>query len=217
MKTKLNLICLVLLAVMVADLSGGRFEFNIGKNAANYENEIRQNGSSSLQQSEVIDARLLALLPISEKQTALTVTNKLTGKEVKVWPKTLYVEPDTYQSPSQWLSLLAVLAGLAAFVCAIYAFIRFIIHVNHECIFDHRNVRMLRMAGWGLLVYGGIDSVWTLCDYLSNTRTFAMEGYAVDWLSAVEYTPLLLALIAFVAAQVFAMAVKTKEEQDLTI
>ena len=104
MKTKLNLICLVLLAVMVADLSGGRFEFNIGKNAANYESEMRQNGKSELQQSEVIDARLLALLPISEKQTALTVTNKLTGKEVKVWPKTLYVEPDTEAVWRLWMA-----------------------------------------------------------------------------------------------------------------
>ena len=167
MKTKLNLICLVLLAVMVADLSGGRFEFNIGKNAANYENEMRQNGSSSLQQSEVIDARLLALLPISEKQTALTVTNKLTGKEVKVWPKTLYVEPDTYQSPSQWLFLVAVLAGLAAFICAIYAFVRFIIHVNHDRIFANGGVGTPRLRRYRL----GVDVL-----RLSHQHTLLRHG-----------------------------------------
>ncbi len=217
MKTKLNLICLLVVAVMIADMWGGWFEWNIGKNAANYESDIRKNGKSDLNQREVVDARMIQLLPVSEKQTAITVKNAVSGKDVNVWPMTLYVESDLYDSPGEWVNVLLLLVATIAILWALGAFIRFILRVNKNHFFDTTNVRLLRITGTALVLYASLASFWSIYDMVQDTRFFRLEGYSVDWLANIEYTPFILGLIAFVVAQVFAMAAKMQEEQELTI
>ena len=215
MKTKLNLICIMVFAVMVADLWGGWFEFDVGSNAADYEMGMVKEGEHM-----VTDAWYVRLLPYCNTETAITVRNDITGEELRAWPTQIYVEPLEHEEFKGWgaivQSIFALVAAVA-FIIAVCVFVGFIVRVNRDHIFDWKNVKLLRWAGAGLLLYGIISSVWAVVGQVDTMQKFRLKGYAVDWLSGIEFTPLMLGLIAFVAAQVFAMGVKMKEEQELTI
>lgn len=220
MKTKLNLICVMVFCLMVADLWGGWFEFDVGKNAADYEMETQQEARQAFRQQKVTDAWMVNLLPISKVQTAIMVRNELTGKMMRAWPTAMYVEPETPEEFSGWHAFLEsvfALLALAGMLMTIVVFVWFIGRVNHNYIFDRKNVTLLRLAGTGLLTYGIIGTVWNILAQVDTVKQFQLSGYGNDWLSGIEFTTLLLGLIAFVAAQVFAMGVKMKEEQELTI
>ena len=218
MKTKLNIICVLIFVVILADVTAGFFDFKIGENAANHEMGMNQDDADNM----VLDADMVKLIPTAEKRTAIQVKNAITGKEVNAWPTEIYVEPETYVSykKSLWrygTETLAAILGVVGFIGALLAFITFIVRVNRGQFFDKRNIRLLRWMGIGLLAYGVIVAVWDMVAQLEVAKTFRLEGYHVDWLGGITYTPLLLGLIAFVVAQVFAMAAKMKEDQDLTI
>lgn len=218
MKTKLNIICALIFVVILADVMAGFFDFKIGENAANHEMGMNQDDVENM----VLDADMVKLIPTAEKRTAIQVKNAVTGKEVNAWPTEMYVEPETYENykDSGWNYLVATVAailGVVGFVGALLAFITFIVRVNRGMIFDKRNITLLRWVGIGLLAYGIIVVGWDILAQVDASKVFRLEGYQVDWLGGITYTPLLLGLIAFVAAQVFAMAAKMKEDQDLTI
>ena len=217
MKTKLNIICVLIFVVILADLMSGFFDFKIGENAANHEMGMNESDADNL----VLDADMVRLIPTAEKRTAIQVKNEVSGKEVNAWPTEMYVEPETYVSYKKSgvryvVETLATILAIIGFVGALLAFIFFIVRVNRGQIFDKRNITLLRWVGIGLLTFGVIAVVWDMIAQMEAAAAFRLEGYRVDWLG-VSYTPLLLGLIAFVAAQVFAMAAKMKEDQDLTI
>ena len=218
MKTKLNIICVLIFVVILADVTAGFFDFKIGENAANHEMGMNQDDVENM----VLDADMVKLIPTAEKRTAIQVKNAVTGKEVNAWPTEMYVEPETYENykDSGWAYLaetVAAILGVVGFTGALLAFITFIVRVNRGKIFDKRNITLLRWVGIGLLAYGIIVVGWDILAQVEASKMFRLEGYQVDWLGGITYTPLLLGLIAFVAAQVFAMAAKMKEDQDLTI
>jgi hypothetical protein len=218
MKTKLNIICVLIFVVILADIMGGFFDFNIGKNAADHEMGVHHDNAENM----VLDADMVKLIPVADKRTAIQVTNKVTGKKVNAWPTEMYVEPETYESylDSGWAYVAETIAAILGVVCligALGAFVVFIVRVNRGQIFDKKNISLLRLIGIGLLAYGVIVAVWDVLAQMQAAAKFRLEGYLVDWVGGITYTPILLGLIAFVAAQVFAMSQKMKEDQDLTI
>ena len=59
-----------------------------------------------------------------------------------------------------------------------------------------------------------LSAYLTLC---SLREVFALEHYALDLPDTVNITTLMLGLVALIVAEVFAIGLKMKEEQDLTI
>lgn len=216
MKTKLNIICGLIFVVIIASCMGAVFDFNIGRNEANHDMGVQVDNP----EQQVLDADLVELIPLGDKRTAVKVKNATTGKEINAWPTKMYVETDSYEPKSTGAYLLetfAAVIGLIGFVGGMFTFIWFIIRVNGSHIFDRKNIVLLRITGTGLLVYGVISMVWSILTRIHTVAAFSLDGYANNWLGGIEYAPILLGLIAFVAAQVFAMAHQMKEDQELTI
>ena len=105
--------------------------------------------------------------------------------------------------------VLVVVFGIPAFfgiVAAIIAFIRFIWNVNRDKVFVWQNVSMLRWTGWGIMV----GYVYTLVMDFFHSIPLTKSFY-----EASDY--FIFAIFCLIVAETFAIGLKLKEEQDLTI
>lgn len=95
--------------------------------------------------------------------------------------------------------------------------LRLVIAINRSEIFSWNNVHRLRKVGTllllGFLLQGA--QLWLLFHRLDDV--FAMQGYSLSLREAITLSNLLLGLVALIVAEVFAIGLKLKEEQELTI
>ena len=111
--------------------------------------------------------------------------------------------------PMTWPKLFNILLCLAVVVAAVVSFIcffRFIMNVNHNKVFEWDNVLLLRITGWGLLVFALLGSAGELLDGISLEKVF-------DDLFEIP----IFCVFNLIVAETFAIGLKLKEEQDLTI
>ena len=101
-----------------------------------------------------------------------------------------------------FIAMFTIVAGLVSFI----SFIRFILNVNRNKVFVWENVKLLRLAAYGLLVLGVVAA----CKQLSSGCCFT-EIYD-------EYFDgILFCVFNLIISEVFAVGLKLQEEQDLTI
>ena len=108
-----------------------------------------------------------------------------------------------------WGSLLGFIAEMFAIVAALVSFIsfiRFILNVNRNKVFVWENVNLLRLTACGLMIL----AVVATCDELYSGCSF-VEVY--DHF----FDAFLFGVFNLIIAEVFAIGLKLKEEQDLTI
>ena len=117
----------------------------------------------------------------------------------------------------QGKSILLGLLKLAVSIWAIVLFIKWVVAVNRSDIFTWHNVRRLRRMGVLMLV--SCAATW-LVEYLtvhSVEQVFTLPGYELSLAGTVPLSVLLLGLCSLIVAEVFAIGLRMKEEQDLTI
>ena len=100
------------------------------------------------------------------------------------------------------LLFVIIFVGLYALAC----FIRFIRNVNRDQVFTWENVSLLRWSGWGLL---GIEVAMIIFD--------AIEGFSFSYIYQEDTNDLIFGVFILIVAEAFAIGLKLKEEQDLTI
>ena len=113
------------------------------------------------------------------------------------------------QTISGWTAIIVYLfafvviaAAIVSFVC----FLRFILNVNQNNVLTGENVNLLRLTGVGLL----INTVFVLCFTL-----WEGENFAVAFDKAIGL--MIFSVCNLIVAEAFAIGLKLKEEQDLTI
>jgi bacteriorhodopsin len=92
------------------------------------------------------------------------------------------------------------------FIRSFIAFVRFILNVNHDKVFVKENIPLLRWAGWGMMIPAIIYSVHDLVEHFPADNVY--NSYMDDFV---------FGLFCLIIAEVFAIGLKLKEEQDLTI
>ena len=113
------------------------------------------------------------------------------------------------QTPSGWTALIGLLFGIAVILAAIVSFVcflRFILNVNHNDVLTGENVNLLRFTGIGLLiitVFGLYLALWE------------GENFAEAFDEAIGL--MIFSVFNLIVAEAFAIGLKLKEEQDLTI
>ena len=113
------------------------------------------------------------------------------------------------QTPSGWTALIAFLLGFVAILAAIGSFacfLRFILNVNQNNVLTGDNVKLLRLTGVGLLII----TVFGLCLTLWEGENFAEAFDEAIGL-------MIFSVFNLIVAEAFAIGLKLKEEQDLTI
>ena len=100
---------------------------------------------------------------------------------------------------------------------AVVLFIRLIISINKSDIFNWRNVRRLRRLGMALVVSFCCTFASSYLDFIGIDTVFSLHGYELSLSELVSTTTLVLGLCSLIVGEVFAIGLKMKEEQDLTI
>ena len=120
---------------------------------------------------------------------------------------------------STWMMVAQVISGLLA-VFAIIAstvlFIQLIVAINKSDIFNWKNVRRLRWLGVALLLNFISEAVPALMNDYELSSVFSLSGYSME--TSIDSVMLvILGLVSLIVGEVFAIGLKMKEEQDLTI
>ena len=113
------------------------------------------------------------------------------------------------QTTSGWTAIIVYLYGFVVIVAAIVSFVcflRFILNVNQNNVLTGENVNLLRLTGVGLLII----TVLALCSTLWEGENFAV---AFDK----NIGLMIFSVFNLIVAEAFAIGLKLKEEQDLTI
>ena len=200
MKKKLNLLCAIIFAVLLLSLSENIYSMVWG---------AIEGGKAGMENKagEINNLHPLMLLPDNLSSTSDSIYNEMTGKNVPIWQIQSMVTVDT-DAPG-WLALIGIKAVLQ--------FIKFIRNINRSDIFCWANVKLLRKLGTSLLITFAATLTSTYMHTWQLSQVLKIPGYSYNWLNPFSHSSLLLGVLAFVIAEVFAIGLKMKEEQDLTI
>lgn len=226
MKRKINIICVLILAVIIySSLSSLLFIMGYGVRSG------LQVGMKSDDVSYDLTSLGIDYAFIPEQQTFIAGADTLvlsSGQKVRFIPSSGYILKDGVQpchqksfSSDYILVLITSLVYIVVFVLCILAlvdFIRFIVEINRNRIFEYRNVRFLNRVGVymlvvaALLIISGVVREFVQAPYIPE-----LSGYevAINW--SIPVSEILIGLLALLMGQIWLRAITIKEEQELTI
>ena len=155
----------------------------------------------------------LEVMPIEEASND-SIFNQVAGRKVPYQVS----EITTYTQPSVWITLVMIMSGLSmfAFIFGFYFFIYFLVEVSKRNVFCEANVWRIRFFVYS---YTAIVVSMELFAWIAGGAAVAqtqIPGYQI--IDHAEASPAWLPVIMMIIlAECFAIGVKMKEEQDLTI
>ena len=218
MKRRLNILCALVLVVLVLSLYTTGYQFGtgfiMGLDVANEQKDNLERNEDSMFHG---DFRLVNLVPTTAMVQPDTIFNSKTGeKELAVY-KELAVRIGKEQNYTQLIitstcSLINIIVSIAALII----FVRIILNINRSQIFEWRNVRRLRWLGSLLIASFILELLPKLVNYWGISEVFALNKYMIAPF-ALQVTDMLLGLGCLIVAETFAIGLRMKEEQELTI
>ena len=123
-----------------------------------------------------------------------------------------------YELFSGIIGLVSTPVFLLLIIWAGLSFFRFIRDVQRQQIFIRSNVKRLRVICWMLLFVGIMKNLFAGMDYflLLKDSHVSFPGYQIAGFEF-QYSIFFLALLFGLFAEIFALGVKLKEEQELTV
>ena len=127
-------------------------------------------------------------------------------------------EITTYTQPSMWITLVMIISGFSciAFIIAFFLFIQFLVQVSKGKVFCESNVWRIRFLVYS---YTAIVISMEFFAWIAGSSAIAqtqIPGYQI--IDHAEASPSWIPVIMMIIlAECFAIGVKMKEEQDLTI
>ena len=105
-----------------------------------------------------------------------------------------------------WLVL--ILAGIVIYFGgrSFISFVRFILNVNRNQVFVWENVRLLRWTGWGIVI------TVVACVFYELFVNVSVATVYTEYMDVAVF-----GVFSLITSEVFAIGLKLKEEQDLTI
>lgn len=231
MKRRLNILCVIVMLVLSYSVLESLYYMGIGvsmgvKAGIEMAENMKNTGKKTTRHvsyNELTNMKYVAFMPhaLAGKGGELlcdSIYNEKTNEFVPAMYSSMAVGIETQEDvTSKVLSGLSQLLNAIAIVWSIVLFIKIIVAINRSDIFNWRNVRRLRRLGL-LLVIGFCCSL--LSEYLSLCslrQVLSLSNYDFILSEMVSTTTLVLGLSALIVAEVFAIGLKMKEEQELTI
>ena len=212
MKRRLNILCLLVVLVLSYSLLETGYYVIVGLNAGI---EMSQT-PEGLKQAAGMKA--VSLAPSDFSQLQDSVYNVKTNSYVPAMYGQLVVSVPVEKNFQSMLIAFAIqMLGIVASVIAVIMFIKLIVSINRSLIFDWRNVRRLRWLGIMLILHYLCGLLPFLMAGWELEAVFALRGYTLHQSSLASILTLVLGIVSLIVAEVFAIGLKMKEEQDLTI
>ena len=167
---------------------------------------------------ETTDLFTLELKPAAELAKPTPLLNVKSGEWMPARIRTVTVEmPPSKKSGWMmvWTFVCAVLFITGVVMC-VYNFLKIIFAVNKSVIFEWINVKRLRRIGIGFLIMFIANLFLMLTNYILASKVIELADYTIKR-TVFEGDLLLLGMTSFLIAEVFAVGLRLREEQELTI
>lgn len=216
MKKRLNILCLLVMLVLVYSV----FEstYNLSSMFMSGVRAGMEQSKDKVKLSAIQDLKIVALMPNDLTEMKDSVYNEKSGEYVPALYSQLLVSVKS--EPNIWLMLVANLSSFCYIFVSLFSviiFFKLIVSINKSDIFNWKNVRRLRWLGI-LLVLTFLFSAtpsWIMAWQLSGI--FSVSGYSFSTSELISTLTLVLGLVSLIVGEVFAIGLRMKEEQDLTI
>lgn len=216
MKKRLNLICLGIVLAVLVSMSFLFSTFYYGFKAGI---DAYEQGAAGVEKLDVT-YKMIGTMPtdVITNETA-TAINEKDGSTVSILPFISMIGIPNEKADATDSILLSLLDWMVM-ICCIYAivqFVKMIRNIHRNIIFDWANVKRLRRLGFSLI----------LC-FCCSLVTFAINNHLVsqvislkdcDFSIAFQFSDptLLIGFTSLLFAEIFAIGLRLKEENDLTI
>lgn len=211
MKKKLNLLCTLVFIVLICSLAESIYATAWG---------AIQGGKAGthIKAEEFLHMHVINVFPNNLIHSRDSLYNALTDQKLPFWYTQAAVTINDDKAITS--SLIQITLSYVVIICAILAiiqFIKFIRNINRSEIFSWQNVKLLRKLGIYLLIMFIVNLVTSIQSTWQVSQILSIPEYSYNWLQPLSESSLLLGVLAFVFAEIFAIGLKMKEEQDLTI
>lgn len=216
MKKRLNLICLGIVLAVLVSMSFLFSTFYYGFKAGI---DAYEQGAAGVEKLDVT-YKMIGTIPtdVITNETA-TAINEKDGSTVSILPFISMIGIPNEKADATDSIFLSLLDWMVI-ICCIYAivqFVKMIRNIHRNIIFDWANVKRLRRLGLSLI----------LC-FCCSLVTFAINNHLVsqvislkdcDFSIAFQFSDptLLIGFTSLLFAEIFAIGLRLKEENDLTI
>jgi len=180
--------------------------------------EGQENGSEIKESGRVSNKTLILSLESIDNAMPSELLNKKTGDTMpaRINRAMVKVPMETVTGLNLFWEFILAFFSFAGIIMIIYNFIRIIIAVNKSVIFEWINVKRLRRIGIGFLIMFIISAFLTVSQNSNVLELLDIENYKIIN-SLNNGIFLMLGMISFLVAEIFALGLKLREEQDLTI
>lgn len=216
MKRRLNILCILVMLV---------FCYSVFEYGYYYGNAFIDGARAGMKAAEdreqfvrTNNMKGVNLFPDNYADLKDSVYNEKTGEFVPALYSKLIVSVETpINIWVKFTTLMCSFIGLFSTILSVVFFARIIIAINKSSIFDWKNVRRLRWLGAVLILnflcvaLPGYISAYELSGALS------IPGYSLNISGLVSKQTLVLGIVSLIVGEVFAIGLRMKEEQDLTI
>ena len=166
----------------------------------------------------ISDYKMICTLPTDLLEKTGSVTNVRTGEQASIIPIISMVEAptkenDTFHALNRIASFISVIAG----IFCLLQFFYLIRNINRGDIFSWKNVKFLRKLGWALILLFICTLATIVIGNYEASQVLQLNGCEFSYTFAFSDATLILGFISLLVAEVFAIGLKMKEEQDLTI
>lgn len=218
MKRRLNIFCVLMFMVLGYSLYMSFYQFGsgviTGVDLAEWEKAKLKENKKSLFQS---DFRMVDVIPLAAMWHPDSVLNAKTGEQVPAMYSQLVVRVHKDMNYANVIvNLISSLTNILVLVTAVVMFILLILNINRSRIFEWKNVRLLRWLGVLFTLSFVCELLPQMMNYSGLKELFALNNYMISPLE-VKVTNLLLGISCLIVAEIFAIGLRLKEEQDLTI
>lgn len=212
MKTRLNIICILIfvaIASSIADTVGtGLHDFLWGYQSANKEVEhaITNDAFISLQPNEV-------------GMYTDSVYNTKTGEWMPLQYREVVVRTDIniLSFTEQIILMLGVFIVLFLTIYQLVVFCKLIYAINKLKIFVWSNVLKLRKIGGAMLITFILNAVYKYLYYSEYVEKISIPDYTISSAGMWDFQQLIPGLGILLMGEIFAMGLRLREEQELTI
>ena len=216
MKKRLNIITLIFIGIIICVsvvniYLKSDYIFNIAEaadSAANYSS--RKTGSSYS-------------LRLGSNQ--FSVQDSLYNEKTGVWMPSNIKEVVVYFPESEeikfhvadiFVKSIFLVMALTAIIMLIFNFIKIMISVNKSEIFAWINVRRLRRIGLSFILFFVSGALISIYDGIVTAEMIKLSDYSI-LMESFSVNALIEGMIAYIVAEIFAVGLRLKEEQELTI
>lgn len=228
MKKRLNLLSTILLIAFGTQFLMQTFymapeiiqSFREGYEAGTHlgEKAVEQNSNSLVLLGEELMPVPLNLAPNQYGHLPDSLYNTKTGNWMPANIDSVIVEYkkeiNLYEQLFIFLTSLLYTAGL---IVAFVYFIRLVLAINKSVIFEWKNVKRLRRIGAGFIVAFICNFIMEYINYNFASSHILLSNYTISCMSLFKGVNLIFGFISLLLAEVFAIGLRIKEQQELTI